>query len=248
MINRKKASPKAITKTRRGDFYESVVEILRAARTQAHRAVNFAMVEAYWTIGRMIVEEEQRGETRAGYGTQRIARLSERLCSEFGRGFSVQSLWNMRQFYQCFPILSALRRELTWTHYKALIRVESESARSCYLQEVTHQNWSVRALERQIHSLYYERLLMTEGLSLIRVRSRRRPAGMDGKEASEGRCGTPSDERADTARRADGPVPPGAGGGRRIDGVALPRKALRTALLRSGALRCSPGATRAAIP
>jgi len=164
---KKKAPPSAIVRARntkavRGDFYESVAQILRAARVNAHRAVNFAMVEAYWTIGRMIVEEEQRGEDRAGYGTRLIQRLSERLASEFGRGFSVQSLWNMRQFYQCFPILSALRRELTWTHCKAVIRVESEMARAYYLQESAEQNWSVRALERQIHSLYYERLRMTK--------------------------------------------------------------------------------------
>ena len=94
------------------DFYQSVAEILRAARANAYRAVNFSMVEAYWNVGRKIVEEEQRGEKRAGYGAQLVQRLSESLGSEFGRGFSVQSLWNMRQFYQFFSILSALRREL----------------------------------------------------------------------------------------------------------------------------------------
>lgn len=149
------------------DFYQSVAEILRAARANAYRAVNFAMVEAYWNVGRKIVEEEQRGEERAGYGAHLIQRLSESLGSEFGRGFSVQSLWNMRQFYQCFPILSALRRELTWTHYKALIRVENEKARAYYLQEAAEQNWSVSALERQINSLYYERLLMSRDTAAV---------------------------------------------------------------------------------
>lgn len=153
MKTKNKTSSTAIAKAGRGEFYESVAEILRAARTKAHRAVNFAMVEAYWSIGRMIVEEEQRGEKRAGYGTQLFQRLSERLCGEFGRGFSVQSLWNMRQFYQCFPILSALRRELTWTHYRLLLRVEKPAARAWYLTEAAEQNWSTRALERQIHSL-----------------------------------------------------------------------------------------------
>ena len=149
------------------DFYQSVAEILRAARANAYRAVNFAMVEAYWNVGRKIVEEEQRGEKRAGYGAQLVQRLSESLGSEFGRGFSVQSLWNMRQFYQFFSILSALRRELTWTHYKALIRVENEKARAYYLQEAAEQNWSVRALERQINSLYYERLLMSRDKAAV---------------------------------------------------------------------------------
>ena len=149
------------------DFYQSVAEILRAARANAYRAVNFTMVEAYWNVGRKIVEEEQLGEERAGYGAHLIQRLSESLGSEFGRGFSVQSLWNMRQFYQCFPILSALRRELTWTHYKALIRVENEKARAYYLQEAAEQNWSVSALERQINSLYYERLLMSRDKAAV---------------------------------------------------------------------------------
>ncbi len=145
----------------RQEFYRSVAEILHNARAKACRSVNFIMVEAYWNIGRMVVEEEQRGQERAGYGTQLIQRLSERLGREFGGGFSVQSLWNMRQFYQCFSILSALRRELTWTHYKALIRVENEAARAYYTTETAIQNWTVRDLQRQINSLYYERLHMS---------------------------------------------------------------------------------------
>ncbi len=120
------------------------------------------MVEAYWNVGRTIVEDEQQGQTRADYGAQLMQRLSECLCAEFGKGFSVQSLWNMRQFYQCFPILSALRRELSWSHYKALIRVENQAARHYYAIEAAGQNWSTRALERQINSLYYERLLMSK--------------------------------------------------------------------------------------
>jgi predicted nuclease of restriction endonuclease-like (RecB) superfamily len=149
------------------DFYRTVADILRAARTNAYRAVNFTMVEAYWTVGRTILEEEQRGRGRANYGAQLVQRLSERLCAEFGAGFSMQSLWNMRQFYRCFPILSALRRELTWSHYKALIRVENEAARSYYTAEAASQNWSTRALERQINSLYYERLAMSRDKAAV---------------------------------------------------------------------------------
>jgi predicted nuclease of restriction endonuclease-like (RecB) superfamily len=143
------------------DFYQTVAGILRAARLNAYRAVNFAMVEAYWNVGRAIVEEEQRGQVRADYGAELIQRLSIRLTSEFGKGFSVQSLWNMRQFQRCYPILSALRRELTWTHYKALIRVENDNAREYYAGEAASQNWSTRALERQINSFYYERLKLS---------------------------------------------------------------------------------------
>jgi len=109
----------------------------------------------------MIVEEEQSGKERAEYGASLIKNLSVRLATELGKGYSEPSLWNMRQFYQMFPILSALRRELAWTHYKSLIRVENEKARAYYLNEAADQNWSTRVLDRQINSLYYERLHMS---------------------------------------------------------------------------------------
>lgn len=145
----------------RSEFYRNISEILQTARQNAYRAVNFVMVEAYWNIGRLIIEEEQQGKQRADYGTHLIRNLSVKLNADFGKGFSEQSLWNMRLFYLKFPILSALRRELTWTHYKMLLRVENKNALSYYIQEAAEQNWSVRALERQINSLYYERLLMS---------------------------------------------------------------------------------------
>lgn len=150
------------------DFYYSVAEVLRRARAQAYRAVNFAMVEAYWNVGRMIVEEEQQGEERAEYGVFLIGELSRRLMKEFGRGFSEPSLWNMRQFYQYFPILSALRRELTWTHYKSLIRVENQKARNWYMKEAAEQKWSTRALQRQINSFYYERMLLSSDREAVK--------------------------------------------------------------------------------
>ena len=141
----------------RKEFYQSVAAILRTARAKSYRVVNSVMIEAYWNVGRMIVEEEQQGKERADYGEFLIRNLSIRLTKEFGTGFSEQSLWNMRQYYNRFPILSALRRELTWTHYKMLIRVENEKARSYYLTEAAEQNWSTRALERQINSLYSDK-------------------------------------------------------------------------------------------
>lgn len=145
----------------RAEFYRGIAEVLNLARQTAYRAVNFVMVEAYWNVGKLIVEEEQRGKQRADYGSRLIENLSVKLNEDFGKGFSEQSLWNMRLFYLRFPILSALRRELTWTHYKVLLRVENEKARAYYINEASEQNWSVRALERQINSLYYERLLMS---------------------------------------------------------------------------------------
>lgn len=143
------------------EFYQAIVDVLQNARTKSYRAVNFIMVEAYWYIGQLIVTEEQQGKERAEYGEFLISNLSVRLSSEFGRGFSEQTLWNIRQFFLTFPILSALRRELRWTHYKALMRVENEKARAWYLSEAAEQNWSTRALDRQINSHYYERLLLS---------------------------------------------------------------------------------------
>jgi predicted nuclease of restriction endonuclease-like (RecB) superfamily len=152
----------------RGEFYDSIAEVLRAARSNAYRAVNFVMVEAYWNIGRMIVEEEQQGKERAEYGAALIKNLSLRLTEEFGKGLTERNLWYIRQFYLVFPSegpqsqkLNALRSELTWTHYRLLMRVEKPDAREWYLKEAADQNWSTRALERQINSLYYERLLMS---------------------------------------------------------------------------------------
>ena len=154
--------------TVRGEFYESIAEVLRTARSNAYRAVNFVMVEAYWNVGRMIVEEEQQGKERAEYGAALIKNLSVRLTKEFGKGFTERNLWHIRQFYLVFPPegrqsqkLHTLCAQLTWSHYRLLMRVEKPEAREWYMSEAASQNWSVRALQRQINSLYYERLLMS---------------------------------------------------------------------------------------
>lgn len=144
------------------DCYKKIKSILEEARQNAYRHVNSVMVRAYWDIGRIIVEEEQKGKKRAKYGRKLITNLSQNLTEEFGAGFSEQSLWNMRQLYLYFPILSALRRELSWTHYKMLLRVEKQNAREFYLEECAKSNWSTRQLERQITSFYYERLLVSK--------------------------------------------------------------------------------------
>jgi len=143
----------------RSGFYRNISEILQTARQNVYRAVNFVMVEAYWNIGRLIVEEEQQGKQRADYGTYLLKNLSVRLTDEFGKGFDEREVRRMRQFYQTFLIRDALRPELTWTHYRLLLRVDNDEARDYYLKEAAEQNWSSRALERQINSLYYERLL-----------------------------------------------------------------------------------------
>ena len=142
----------------KGDFYDQVKTILQSARDRAYTQVNFIMVEAYWSIGKQIMEEEQRGEDRAKYGSYLIKELSTQLTMEFGKGFSQQSIRNMRQFYNCFPIRSTLWSELSWSHYKLIIRLKDERAREWYMQESAKSHWSVRALERQIGTHYYERI------------------------------------------------------------------------------------------
>jgi len=143
------------------EFYDAVAVILRSARSNAYRAVNFAMVEAYWNVGRMIVEEEQKGKERAEYGHALLANLSRRLADEFGKGFSEPNLRNFRQFYLLFPIRytlcsesgkldtqhdersqirDSLRPELTWSHYRLLLRVDKPEAREWYMNEAASQN------------------------------------------------------------------------------------------------------------
>jgi len=139
-------------------------QILRQARSKAYTAINFAMTEAYWHIGRRIVQEEQHGEIRAGYGKQLIRELSKQLSAEFGKGFSEANLKNFRQFYLTFSekeIGYTLRSELTWSHYRLIMRVDNPKAREYYISEAAGQNWSTRTLERNINTLWYERLLMT---------------------------------------------------------------------------------------
>ena len=141
------------------NLYSEIKETLLASRDQAYNAVNFAMVQAYWQIGRIIVEHEQNGSIRAEYGKYVLQQLSERLTDEFGKGFSVRTLQQMKKFYTLFPIANALRSQLTWTHYRLLLSVDDAEARNWYMEESIRAAWSSRQLERQISTLYYERLL-----------------------------------------------------------------------------------------
>ena len=143
------------------DFYNSVSSVLEQARNHAYKAVNSAMVSAYWEIGRLIVEK-QGGENHAAYGEGLIKELSERLTSDFGKGFNVRNLRFMRQFYLSFKKRNALRSELSWTHYRSLSRVTDEDARTWYMNECANEGWSSRTLDRNISSQYYYRLLQSQ--------------------------------------------------------------------------------------
>ncbi|WP_440615497.1 PDDEXK nuclease domain-containing protein [Cysteiniphilum sp. 6C5] len=141
--------------------------IIESSRQQVRQTVNHAMVQSYWEIGRLIVEHEQNGESRAAYGKQQLQLLSKELTKRLGKGFDAGNLRNMRQFYITFPIRYAVRSELSWTHYRILMRIDSLVAREWYLQEAIMHNWSARALERQISKLYYERLLSSKDKKLV---------------------------------------------------------------------------------
>jgi predicted nuclease of restriction endonuclease-like (RecB) superfamily len=150
------------------NIYKGIRDILSEARAKTFAAINFAMVEAYWEIGRQI--EEAVGD-RAEYGKGLIKYIAEKLSDEFGKGFDESSLRRMRQFYKAFPIRATLWHELSWSHYRLLIKIESEERREFYGRESAESSWSVRQLERQINSFFYERLLSTQQSDRAEVRS-----------------------------------------------------------------------------
>jgi predicted nuclease of restriction endonuclease-like (RecB) superfamily len=142
--------------------YSTIRSILQNARSKVYRSVNFIMVQAYWNIGKIIVEEEQKGKDKAKYGSYLIKELSKKLTKDFGKGFTPSNLKYIRQFYLVFPISHTLCDQLSWSHYRSLLKVKSERARLFYIRESEQNDWTVRALERQINSFYYERILSSK--------------------------------------------------------------------------------------
>lgn len=140
------------------EAYQSARSCVIVAQRQIYKAVNSAMVQAYWRIGK-IIHEKCGDNDRAAYGANLIGYLSERLTLEFGRGFDESNLRNMHRFYRMFPIQDALRPELSWTHYRQLMKVEDQKARQFYLEEAVKSGWSTRQLQRQINTMFYQRLL-----------------------------------------------------------------------------------------
>jgi len=173
-------------------YIAEIKDILSSARNKAYYAINFAMVEAYWQIGRRIVEEEQHGKERADYGTYIVKILSKELTAEFGKGFSERSIWQFRQFYQMFPDFENVRtplaqsqnignkqnvimrtlpahselssnlQKLNWAQIQRIMRVSNPEARTYYIKETAENMWSYRTLDRNISTLYYQRLLSSQ--------------------------------------------------------------------------------------
>lgn len=151
-------------------LYSTIKQIIEEARNTVYRTANFEMVQAYWHIGELIVEEEQNGKQRAEYGKALLKELAVRLTKDYGKGFDESNLRHMRSFY-ANQKQDALRPELSWTHYRLLLKVETEEEKIFYMQEAIAGNWSTRTLERQINSLYHQRMAMTrnEGKALVKA-------------------------------------------------------------------------------
>ena len=143
-------------------FYTSIKELLEQARKRIYRNINSEMVLTYWQIGKMIVEKQGR-EDRAKYGDNLIKELSIKLTNDFGRGFDTTNLRNMRQFYLVFQKRDTVCSELSWSHYRLLMRLDDNNARQFYVKEAITGNWSVRQLEREINTFSYQRYLASHG-------------------------------------------------------------------------------------
>jgi len=157
-------------------LFSNIATVIQQSRLRVQQTVNSAMVQCYWQIGRLIVEHEQQGQARAAYGKQQMQILSQQLTAEFGNGFDSSNLRNMRRFYLAFPIQETVSIKLSWSHYNLLARIENDQARAWYQQEAIQQHWSVRALERQIAKLYYERLLSSQNQGEVQAEAKQKIA------------------------------------------------------------------------
>ena len=132
------------------NLINSVKEVIIQSRQRVFRMINTSLLDTYWNIGKLIIEYEQNGNSKAVYGKSTLKNLSNELTFDFGKGFDESNLRNMRSFYNAFPICDALRHELSWTHYRLLSRVDSEQKRIYYLNESINGNWNSRTLQSGI--------------------------------------------------------------------------------------------------
>jgi predicted nuclease of restriction endonuclease-like (RecB) superfamily len=150
------------------NLYNEISSIINEAKNAVYRTANAEMVKAYWNIGKRIIEEEQNGQDRATYGKTLLKSLSRRLTENFGKGFTTTNLKYMRQFYNVFPIGHAVSDQLSWTHYRLLLKVDNQKARDFYIAETLACNWSTRTLDKQIGNLYYQRMLMSKDQTVVK--------------------------------------------------------------------------------
>lgn len=155
-----------------GTLTSDAKAIIDAAKSAAYRSVNVALVQRNWLLGKRIAEEVLKGEGRAEYGKQVITGLSADLTAEYGKGYEFRNLYSFLEFYREYPILQSLiaksRVVLPWTHYLKLLQVKDVEARDWYIREAVEEGWSVRTLQRNISSQYYERTLLSQHRELVR--------------------------------------------------------------------------------
>ena len=156
----------AVEYVQSGNLLDDAELIINSARTVSKNVVNATLLQRNWLLGKRIHEEQLNGASRAEYGKQVIAELSEHLTAAYGRGFEQRSLYRFVQFYKEYPdilttLLSKSAPMLTWSHYLVLLRVDDARARKWYEKEAFEQGWSVRTLDRNVSTLYYDRLLLS---------------------------------------------------------------------------------------
>ena len=167
------------------NYINEVKEILKSARQKAYNTINSVMVEAYWKIGRRIVEEEQNGKERAEYGKEILQNLSKELTEEFGKGYSYRTLREIRQFYLMFSDFEKWRTvsaKLTWSHFQKVLKVSDEKARIFYLTEAAENMWSVRTLDRNISTLYYNRIIASIDKKIVENEMKDKTKKLQAKE------------------------------------------------------------------
>jgi len=142
------------------NIFNNIKELVINSRNRVYQTVNTEMLYLYWNIGASIMKIQQ-GDERASYGDAILDKLSEKLTTEFEKGFSSRNLRTMRKFYLTYPIWQTVSSKLSWSHYLELIKIEEKNKRNFYLKECINTRWSVRELERQIGSLLYERLALS---------------------------------------------------------------------------------------
>ena len=149
-----------------------MIHIIEQSRSYAYRAVNVAMIQRNWLLGKRIAIEELKGESRAEYGKEVVVKLADYLTENYGKGFAKTNLYQFAQFYKCFPdifhAVSGKSLSLAWTHYRALLRVTDDAARNWYMNEAISEGWSSRTLDRNIASQYYYRLLQSQAKEAVR--------------------------------------------------------------------------------